>query len=112
MCKKTTMTRKLATVFLTAFIAAVLSGLVPGNVYAADKLTVKPASKTINVGKTVGLKANQKVKWTVVKGKKYIKLTSKKAKSVKVKGVKKGTAVVQAATGSRTKKSQSRFCLH
>lgn len=104
MCKKTTMTRKLATVFLTAFIAAVLSGLAPGNVYAADKLTVKPASKTINVGKTVGLKANQKVKWTVVKGKKYIKLTSKKAKSVKVKGVKKGTAVVQAAAGSRTKK--------
>ena len=73
--------------------------------FAAKKLTVKPAKKTIYVKKSVTLKANQKVKWSASKSSlKVVKLTSKKAKSVKVTGKKAGKAVVTAKVGKQTKK--------
>ncbi|MGN8649794.1 hypothetical protein ACTNEM_07180 [Eubacterium pyruvativorans] len=73
--------------------------------FAAKKLTVKPAKKTIYVKKSVTLKANQKVKWSASKASlKVVKLTSKKAKSVKVTGKKAGKAVVTAKVGKQTKK--------
>ncbi|MCI5746869.1 hypothetical protein [Eubacterium pyruvativorans] len=73
--------------------------------FAAKKLTVKPAKKTIYVKKSITLKANQKVKWSASKSSlKVVKLTSKKAKSVKVTGKKAGKAVVTAKVGKQTKK--------
>ena len=73
--------------------------------FAAKKLTVKPAKKTIYVKKSVTLKANQKVKWSASKASlKVVKLTSKKAKSIKVTGKKAGKAVVTAKVGKQTKK--------
>ena len=73
--------------------------------FAAKKLTVKPAKKTIYVKKSFTLKANQKVKWSASKSSlKVVKLTSKKAKSVKVTGKKAGKAVVTAKVGKQTKK--------
>ena len=73
--------------------------------FAAKKLTVKPAKKTIYVKKSVTLNANQKVKWSASKASlKVVKLTSKKAKSVKVTGKKAGKAVVTAKVGKQTKK--------
>ena len=73
--------------------------------FAAKKLTVKPAKKTIYVKKSFTLKANQKVKWSASKSSlKVVKLTSKKAKSVKVTGKKAGKAVVTAKVGKQTKR--------
>ena len=73
--------------------------------FAAKKLTVKPAKKTIYVKKSFTLKANQKVKWFASKSSlKVVRLTSKKAKSVKVTGKKAGKAVVTAKVGKQTKK--------
>lgn len=72
--------------------------------FAATKLTVKPATNTITVGKSVKLTANKKVTWSVDKNSKVIKLTSKKSKTVSVKGLKSGTAYVKAKSGKTVKK--------
>lgn len=104
MFKKSSLLKRVMAVALAVLVAVGTLGMSSTSALAASKLTVKPASKTIAVGKTVDLKANKSVKWSVIKGSKYVKLTSKKAKSVKVKGLKKGTAVVKAKAGSQTKK--------
>ena len=104
MFKKSSLLKRVMAVALAVLVAVGTLGVSSTSALAASKLTVKPASKTIAVGKTVDLKANKSVKWSVVKGSKYVKLTSKKSKSVKVKGLKKGTAVVKAKAGSQTKK--------
>lgn len=73
--------------------------------YAASKKAVKvTGTKTITAGKTTTLKASQKVKWTIKSGKKVVKLSSKKSKSVKVKGLKKGTAKVTATPATKALK--------
>ncbi len=72
--------------------------------FAAAKLKVSPASKTIRVNSSVTLKANQKVKWSISRGSRLIKLTKKTSRTVKVKGVKAGTAYVKAKAGKNYKK--------
>ena len=74
-----------------------------GNASAATRLKVSPVKKTIYVGKTVKLTANQKVKWSVSK-KKVAKLTKAGKKTVTVKGLKAGTAYVTAKAGKTAKK--------
>jgi len=71
---------------------------------AASKLKVTPKSKTIYVGKTIKLRSNKNVKWSIAKGKGKIKLTAKKKKTVKVKALKAGTAYVKAKQGKTVKK--------
>ena len=48
-------------ILMAVVLTASLSGMVSEEAFAASKLTVKPSSKTINVGKTVSLKSNKKI---------------------------------------------------
>ncbi len=89
----------IAIIFLLITIAAGTE-----NVHAASKLKVTPGSSNIYVGKTVSLKANTNVKWSVSKGKGIVKLTSSKKKSVKVKGLKTGVAYITAKSGKQSSK--------
>ncbi len=104
MIKYNTLLRKVAVVLMALFIAAGYSGLTGTNAFAASKPTVK-APKYVNAGKTFKATANKKATWSVVKGKKVAKITSKKsAKTVKVKALKAGTVTLKAKIGSKTKK--------
>lgn len=96
---------------LTLLIAA---GFLLGSVFAAgsetsaatSRLKVSPTKKTIYVGKATTLKANKKVRWSVYKGKKYVKIVSKSkyAKKITVKGLKNGTSYIKAKYGKKIKK--------
>ena len=62
---------------------------------ATPKLSTKKL--TIKVGKTAALKVkktSKKAKWSIVSGKKNIRLTAKKKTSVKVKAVKAGNIII------------------
>lgn len=83
----------------------VILTLSPAHVEAAGKVKFNPSKKTIYVGDSCALKLvnnNKKVKWSV--SNKNIKIISKNNKQVKIKGVKKGTAYVNAKVGSKTYK--------
>ena len=96
---------------LTLLIAA---GFLLGSVFAAgsetsaatSRLKVSPTKKTIYVGKATTLKANKKVRWSVYKGKKYVKIVSKSkyAKKIIVKGLRNGTSYIKAKYGKKIKK--------
>ena len=72
---------------------------------AAVRTNQKSApSVTIQAGETVTLKIKnnkKRTKWTIKSGRKYIRLFSKKKRSVKVKGIRKGTAKVQCKIGTK-----------
>jgi len=91
-----------AAIMMIFLLVSIMAGTESAS--AASKLKVKPGKKTIYVGSSVTLKANKKVKWSIIKGKKVVKLTSKKKKSVKVKGLKAGSAVIKVKAGKATKK--------
>ena len=78
-----------------------------GNVSAAaktKKITLKATATTMEVGDTVTVKvskvkpakASKNVKWSIVKGKAFAKLTKKKKTSVVVQGKKAGTVTLKA----------------
>lgn len=73
-------------------------------VMAASKIKISAADKTLSIGETAKLKSNKSVKWSVANGKSFIKLSSIKSKSVTVKAVKTGTAIVNAKKGKTVKK--------
>lgn len=79
---------------------ALVAGVLPTDVsMAAKKVKLSSKKVTVQVGKTKTLKLKnnkKKAKWTVISGKKNIKLKSKKNTSVKIVGKKKGTAKAQA----------------
>ncbi len=99
------MKRKTKQQLATILTLAMTIGLcqTPDAVSAATiKLNKKKLS--IAVGKTATLKlkgTKKRAKWTVKSGKKYIKLKAKKKASVKVYGVRKGTAKVQCKVGKK-----------
>jgi len=69
---------------------------------ATPKLSAK--NLTIKVGKTAALKVkktSKKAKWSIVSGKKNIRLTAKKKTSVKVKAVKAGKAKISCKIGKK-----------
>lgn len=99
MIKTNSALRKFMVTALAVLTAVAFLGMNPS--YAAKKLKVSPSKKTIYVGKTVKLKSNRKVKWSVKSGKTIVKLTSKKTTSVVVKGLKKGSASVTAQAGKQ-----------
>ncbi len=69
---------------------------------ATGKLDKKKLSITVGKSATIRVKGTQKkAKWTIKTGKKYIELKSKKKASVKVKGLRKGTAKVQCKVGKK-----------
>ena len=69
---------------------------------ATQKLSAKKL--TMKVGKTAVLKVkktSKKAKWSIVSGKKNIRLTAKKKTSVKVKAVKAGKAKISCKIGKK-----------
>lgn len=112
------MTRtKSAKALLVALLSlAIVIAFMPAmaqNSYAASKLKVSPSKKTISVKKTVkltakGLSAKQlkKVKWsTTTAGKKVVKLSASKGKTIKVTGKKAGKATITAKYGKKKAKA-------
>lgn len=95
--------RLLSAVMIVALCAGLLASNV-SSVSASSQLKVTPTKAVITIGKSTTLKSNVKVQWSVVNGKSIIKLSSKKAKTVKVKGLKKGTAYVKAKVNNEFKK--------
>ena len=74
----------------------------PADAKSKIKLSTKSVSLNGGASKTIKIKGTKKkVKWSVVSGKKNIKLKNKKKTSVKVVGVKRGTAKVQAKLGKK-----------
>lgn len=72
-------------------------------VSAATKWKVSPTSKTIYTGKTVKIKSNKKVKWSVKKGKSVVKITKKGSKTATVKGLKAGKGYIKVKAGKKSK---------
>lgn len=70
---------------------------------AATKWKVSPTSKTIYTGKTVKIKSNKKVKWSVKKGKSVVKITKKSSKAATVKGLKAGKGYIKVKYGKKSK---------
>lgn len=88
-------------------VASMLVGSVgvtstPADAKSKIKLSTTRVSLNGGASKTIKIKGTKKkVKWSVVSGKKNIKLKNKKKTSVKVVGVKRGTAKVRAKLGKK-----------
>lgn len=91
----------------TVLVASMLVGSVgvtstPADAKSKIKLSTTRVSLNGGASKTIKIKGTKKkVKWSVVSGKKNIKLKNKKKTSVKIVGVKRGTAKVQAKLGKK-----------
>ena len=91
----------------TVLVASMLVGSVgvtstPAEAKSKIKLSTTKVSLNGGASKTIKIKGTKKkVKWSVVSGKKNIKLKNKKKTSVKIVGVKRGTAKVQAKLGKK-----------
>lgn len=90
---------------LLSFVLALV--MFPGvavPVQAAKKVKLSSTKVTVRVGKTKTIQVkntSKKIKWSVVKGKAYIKLTKKKKQSVVIKGKKAGNAKILAKAGKK-----------
>lgn len=91
----------------TVLVASMLVGSLgvtstPAEAKSKIKLSTTRVSLNGGASKTIKIKCTKKkVKWSVVSGKKNIKLKNKKKTSVKIVGVKRGTAKVQAKLGKK-----------
>lgn len=91
----------------TVLVASMLVGSLgvtstPAEAKSKIKLSTTRVSLNGGASKTIKIKGTKKkVKWSVVSGKKNIKLKNKKKTSVKIVGVKRGTAKVQAKLGKK-----------
>ncbi len=96
--------KKSAKLVTGALVLSMVASLVSPTSFAAGKVKLNKTKLTIKKGKTATLKvknAKVKAKWSIKSGKKVVKLTKKKKKSVKIKGLKKGSAVVMAKVGKK-----------
>lgn len=96
--------KNLVTTVLVASMLVGSLGVTSTPVEAKSKIKLSTTKVSLNGGasKTIKIKGTKKkVKWSVVSGKKNIKLKNKKKTSVKVVGVKRGTAKVQAKLGKK-----------
>lgn len=96
--------KNLVTAVLVASMLAGTIGVTSTPAEAKSKIKLSTTRVSLNGGasKTIKIKGTKKkVKWSVVSGKKNIKLKNKKKTSVKVVGVKRGTAKVQAKLGKK-----------
>ncbi len=87
-----------------ALVVCLMVNLCVTHVDAAQKPKLSTKSVSLTVGKTKTLKVKntkKKARWSIKSGKKYIKLKAKKKASVKLVGVKKGTAKVQCKIGKK-----------
>lgn len=96
--------KNLVTAVLVASMLVGYLGVTSTPAEAKSKIKLSTTKVSLNGGasKTIKIKGTKKkVKWSVVSGKKNIKLKNKKKTSVKVVGVKRGTAKVQAKLGKK-----------
>lgn len=96
--------KNLVTAVLVASMLVGSLGVTSTPAEAKSKIKLSTTKVSLNGGasKTIKIKGTKKkVKWSVVSGKKNIKLKNKKKTSVKVVGVKRGTAKVQAKLGKK-----------
>ena len=94
-------TKNIAMILTLALTAGLCQTAAPSQA-ATLKLSTKKL--TIKVGKTAALKVkktSKKAKWSIVSGKKNIRLTAKKKTSVKVKAVKAGKAKISCKIGKK-----------
>ena len=94
-------TKNIAMILTMALTAGLCQTAAPSQA-ATPKLSAKKL--TIKVGKTAALKVkktSKKAKWSIVSGKKNIRLTAKKKTSVKVKAVKVGKAKISCKIGKK-----------
>ena len=93
-------TKNIAMILTLALTAGLCQTAAPSQA-ATPKLSAKKL--TMKVGKTAALKVkktSKKAKWSIVSGKKNIRLTAKKKTSVKVKAVKAGKAKISCKQGN------------
>lgn len=96
--------KNLVTAVLVASMLVGSLGVTSTLADAKSKIKLSTTRVSLNGGasKTIKIKGTKKkVKWSVVSGKKNIKLKNKKKTSVKIVGVKRGTAKVQAKLGKK-----------
>ena len=94
-------TKNIAMILTLALMAGLCQTAAPSQA-ATPKLSAKKL--TIKIGKTAALKVkktSKKAKWSIVSGKKNIRLTAKKKTSVKVKAVKVGKAKISCKIGKK-----------
>ena len=94
-------TKNIAMILTLALTAGLCQTAAPSQA-ATPKLSAKKL--TIKIGKTAALKVkktSKKAKWSIVSGKKNIRLTAKKKTSVKVKAVKAGKAKISCKIGKK-----------
>ena len=94
-------TKNIAMILTMALTAGLCQTAAPSQA-ATPKLSAKKL--TIKIGKTAALKVkktSKKAKWSIVSGKKNIRLTAKKKTSVKVKAVKAGKAKISCKIGKK-----------
>ena len=94
-------TKNIAMILTLALTAGLCQTAAPSQA-ATPKLSTKKL--TMKVGKTAALKVkktSKKAKWSIVSGKKNIRLTAKKKTSVKVKAVKVGKAKISCKIGKK-----------
>ena len=96
--------KNLVTAVLVASMLVGSFGVTSTTAEAKSKIKLSTTKVSLNGGasKTIKIKGTKKkVKWSVVSGKKNIKLKNKKKTSVKIVGEKRGTAKVQAKLGKK-----------
>ena len=96
--------RKTAKMLGLVLAGSMVIGMTSPVADAAAKMSLSKKKITITQGEKVTLKvkkAAKKVKWSVTKGKKVIKLSKKKKASVVITGKKAGKAVVTAKAGKK-----------
>ena len=94
-------TKNIAMILTLALTAGLCQTAAPSQA-ATPKLSAKKL--TMKVGKTAALKVkktSKKTEWSIVSGKKNIRLTAKKKTSVKVKAVKVGKAKISCKIGKK-----------
>ena len=94
-------TKNIAMILTLALTAGLCQTAAPSQA-ATPQLSAKKL--TMKVGKTAALKVkktSKKAKWSIVSGKKNIRLTAKKKTSVKVKAVKVGKAKISCKIGKK-----------
>ena len=89
-------------------MAAVLltSCILPHSISAQSVVLKEKRIRTVTIkkGRSITLKirsGKKKAKWSIKSGKRCIRLSSRKKSSVKVKGIKKGTAKIQCKIGKK-----------
>ena len=100
-----TFTRRLLTLLVTVtFLTGIFCLAGADTAEAASALKVTSSRGTIYIGSKVTVKSNKAVKWNVSGSKSSVKIVSKTSKKLTVKGVKSGTAYINARSGGRSKR--------